>query len=42
MREGLLAHDQRAHFAADDLTHWVRGIGLAGGGRLGLLPGGGL
>ena len=29
MREGLLAHDQRAHFAADDLTHWVRGIGLA-------------
>ena len=29
MREGLLAHDQPAHFAAHDLTHWVRGIGLA-------------
>ena len=35
MREGLLAHDHRAHFAAHDLTHWVRGIGLAAAVGLG-------
>src|SRR6516225_11728744 len=35
MREGLLAHGQRAHFAAHDLTHWVRGIGLAAAVGLG-------
>jgi len=35
MREGLLVHGQRAHFAAHDLTHWVRGIGLAAAVGLG-------
>jgi len=35
MREGLLAHGERAHFAAHDLTHWVRGIGLAAAVGLG-------
>jgi signal transduction histidine kinase len=35
MREGLLAHGQRPQFAAHDLTHWVRGIGLAAAVGLG-------
>jgi signal transduction histidine kinase len=29
MRVGLVAHGRRAQSTADDLTHWVRGIGLA-------------
>ena len=35
MHVGLLAHGQRAQSVAHDLTHWVRGIGLAAAVGLG-------